>query len=111
MDYTLKIYVPDETSPAERAAAHRLFRETLEMSLGGAAMVWPLFDVHRAIVQQYGETPDEDDLNAQQRLIFDAWQAAEAAALVAVFGPYRNLDEGGYEISPSTSQPIDGEGG
>ncbi len=52
------------------------------------------------IVQQYGEAPDEDDLNAEQRLVFDAWQQAEAAALEAVLGPYRNLDEGGYEISP-----------
>lgn len=101
MDYTLKLYVPDDTSPAERAEAHRLFREALEMSVGGAALVWPLFDMHRAIVQQYGEAPDDDDLNSQQRLVFDAWQAAEAAALEAVFGPYRNLDEGGYEISPS----------
>ncbi|MEX1168494.1 MAG: hypothetical protein WEK74_16765 [Hydrogenophaga sp.] len=101
MDYTLKLYVPDDTSPAERDEAHRLFREALEMSVGGAALVWPLFDMHRAIVQQYGDAPDGDDLSSQQRLVFDAWQAAEAAALEAVFGPYRNLDEGGYEISPN----------
>ncbi|MEZ5700969.1 MAG: hypothetical protein R3E42_01795 [Burkholderiaceae bacterium] len=101
MDYTLKLYVPDDVSDAQRAAAHRLFREALEMSLGGAAMVWPMYEMHRALVQQYGDAPDDDDLNAQQRLVFDAWQQAEAAALEAVFGPYRNLDEGGYEIAPA----------
>ena len=101
MNYTLKLYVPDDVSDAQRVEAHRLFREALEMSLGGAAMVWPMYDMHRAMVLQYGEAPDDDDLNAQQRLVFDAWRQAEAAALEAVFGPYRNLDEGGYEIGPA----------
>jgi hypothetical protein len=101
MPYVLKLYVPDDTSPAQREAAHRLFREALEGSLGGAELVWPMFLTHRGIVQQYGEAPDEDDLNNEQRLVFDAWQQAEAAAMEAVFGPYRNLDEGGFEISPA----------
>ncbi len=100
MTYTLKLYVPDETTPSQREAAHRTFRGALEAALGGAELVWPSFVTHRSIVQQYGEAPDEDDLNTQQRLVFDAWQQAEAAALEAVWGPHRNLDEGGYEISP-----------
>lgn len=101
MTYALKLYVPDDTSSAQREAAHRLFRDALEASLGGAELVWPMHHMHRSIVQQYGEAPDEDDLSTEQRLVFDAWQQAEAAALEAVFGPYRNLDEGGYEISPA----------
>lgn len=100
MTYTLKLYVPDETSPTQREAAQRTFCEALEGALGGPELVWPSYATHRAIVQQYGEAPDEDDLNAEQRLVFDAWQQAETAALEAVWGPYRNLDEGGYEISP-----------
>jgi hypothetical protein len=101
MPYTLKLYVPDDTSAAQREVAHRLFREALEGALGSAGLVWPMYVAHRSIVQQYGESPDEDDLNAEQRMVFEAWQQAEAAALEAVFGPYRNLDEGGYEISPA----------
>lgn len=101
MPYSLKLYVPDDTTPAQREAAHRLFREALEGALGGAELVWPMFVTHRSIVQQYGEAPDGDDLNTEQRLVFDAWQQAEADAMAAVFGPYRNLDEGGYEISPT----------
>ena len=99
MTYVLKLYVSDDTTSAQREAAHRLFCDALEGALGGAELVWPMYVTHRSIVQQYGEAPDEDDLNAEQRLIFDAWQQAEAAALEAVFGPYRNLDEGGYDIS------------
>jgi hypothetical protein len=101
MTYSLKLYVPDDTTPAQREAAQRLFRGALEGVLGGADMVWPMFVAHRSIVQQYGEAPDDSDLNAQQRLVFEAWQQAEAAALEAVFGPFRSLDEGGYEISSS----------
>lgn len=100
MTYTLKLYVPDDTTPAQKEAADRIFREALEGALGGADLVWPMFFTYRGIVQQYGEVPDEDDLNAEQRLVFEAWQQAEAAALEAVWGPFRNLDEGGYEISP-----------
>ena len=101
MTYTLKLYVPDDTASSEREAAHRLFRQALEESLGGPELVWPMFVTHRGIVQQFGEAPDEDDLNAEQRMVFEAWQQAEAAALQAVFGPHRHLDEGGYEILPA----------
>lgn len=101
MTYDLKLYVPDDTPPGQREVAQRLFCQTLDAALGGAEWVWPTYLTHRSIVQEYGETPDEDDLNPQQRLVFEAWQQAEAAALEAVFGPYRNLDEGGYEILPA----------
>ena len=73
--YSLKLYVPDDVSEPQRQNAHRLFREALEMALGGAAMVWPMYEIHRAIVQQYGEAPEDDDLNAQQRLVFDSLAA------------------------------------
>ena len=41
MTYTLKLYVPDDTQPAQRQAAERLFRQALEAALGDAAMVAP----------------------------------------------------------------------
>lgn len=98
MTYTLKLYVPDDTSPAQRLAAERLFREALETTLGDAALVAPVYAAYQRMAAVHGETPDTDALTLDERLLLDHWQQAEAAALAAVWGPHRNLDEGGYEI-------------
>jgi hypothetical protein len=50
------------------------------------------------IVAQHGETPDPEALTVEQRTVLEHWQSAESAAMQAVFGPHRHLDEGGYEI-------------
>ena len=42
--------------------------------------------------------PDPEALTVEERTVLDHWQQAESEALVAVFGPHRHLDEGGYEI-------------
>jgi hypothetical protein len=99
MTYTLKLFVPDGSSAAQREAAERLFRETLETSLGDAALVAPVYAAYLAIVGQHGETPDPEALTVEERTVLEHWQQAEGAALAAVFGPYRNLDEGGYELA------------
>jgi hypothetical protein len=98
MTYTLKLYVPDDTSPAQRQAAERLFRQALEATLGDAALVAPVYAAWQAIVAEHGETPDPESLSLDQRTVLESWQLAETAALEAVFGPHRHLDEGGYEI-------------
>lgn len=98
MNYTVKLYVPDDTSPAQRQAAERLFRQALESSLGDAALVVPVYAAWQAIVSEHGETPDPEVLSVDQRMVLESWQQAERAALEAVFGPHRHLDEGGYEI-------------
>ena len=98
MTYTLKLYVPDDTPPGQRQAAERLFREALEAALGDAALVAPVYRAYLNILGQYGETPDPESLTIEERTVLEHWQQAESAALEAVFGPHRHLDEGGYEI-------------
>lgn len=98
MTYTLKLYVPDDTQPAQRQAAERLFRQALEVTLGDAAMVAPVYSAYLNIVGQHGEVPDAEALTVDERLVLETWQQAEAAAMEAVFGPHRHLDEGGYQI-------------
>lgn len=98
MPYTLKLYAPDDTPPGQRQAAERLFREALEASLGDASLVAPVYSAYLAILGQHGETPDPEALTVDERTVLEHWQQAEAAALEAVFGPHRHLDEGGYEI-------------
>lgn len=98
MTYTLKLYVSDDTPPAQRQAAERLFRETLETALGDPDLVAPVYAAYQRIAALYGESPDMEALTVDERTLFEHWQLAEAAALAAVWGPYRNLDEGTYDI-------------
>lgn len=99
MTYTLKLFVPDGSTPTQREAAERLFRQTLEAGLGDAVLVAPVYTAYLAIVGQHGETPDTEALTVEERTVLEHWQLAEAAAMAAVFGPHRHLDEGGYEIA------------
>ncbi|MDO9199935.1 MAG: hypothetical protein Q8K34_05390 [Hydrogenophaga sp.] len=98
MTYTLKLFVSDDTSPAQRQGAERLFREALETTLGDPALVAPVYAAYQRIAALHGEAPDVDALTVDERMLFEHWQLAEAAALSAVWGPYRSLDEGTYEI-------------
>lgn len=98
MTYTIKLFVSDETTTAQRASAERLFREALETALGDPALVAPVYAAYQRIAAQHGEAPDVDALTVDERVLFEHWQLAESAALAAVWGPYRNLDEGSYEI-------------
>lgn len=98
MTYSLQLYVSDDTTPAQRQAAERLFRKALEAALGDAALVVPVYAAYQAIVARYGDTPDVEALTVEERTVFEHWQLAETAAVEAVFGPHRHLDEGGYQI-------------
>jgi hypothetical protein len=99
MTYRLRLFVSDDCSPAQREAAERLFRQALEGSLGDAALVLPVQAAWQRLAARHGESPDMEALTVEERMVFETWQLAEAAALQAVFGPHRHLDEGGYEIS------------
>lgn len=98
MTYSLRLYVSDDTTPEQRRAAERLFRQALESALGDAALVAPVYAAYQGIVAQHGETPDPEALTTDERMVLEHWQLAESAALQAVFGPHRHLDEGGYQI-------------
>jgi hypothetical protein len=100
MSYRLRLFASDDTTPAQRQAAERLFRQALEASLGDAALVLPVYTAWQRMAAQHGESPDMEALTVDERMVFETWQQAEAAALEAVFGPHRHLDEGGYEIVP-----------
>jgi hypothetical protein len=100
MTYRLRLFVTDDTTPAQRQAAERAFRQALEASLGDAALVVPVHGAYQRLAARHGESPDMEALTVEERLVFETWQLAEAAALAAVFGPHRHLDEGGYEILP-----------
>lgn len=102
MTYRLRLFVPDDTTPEQRQAAQRLFRQALEDSLGDPALVVPLHTAFQQLAARYGESPDMEALTVEERMVFETWQLAESAALQAVFGPHRHLDEGGYEL---TSEP------
>lgn len=98
MTYTLRLFVSDDTSPAQRQAAERLFRHALETALGDADLVAPVYAAYQRIAALHGESPDMEALTLDERTLFEHWQLAEAAALAAVWGPYRSLDEGSFEI-------------
>jgi hypothetical protein len=99
MTYSLKLFVPDDTSPAQRQAAERRFRDALDAALGDAGLVAPVYAAYLRLLSVYGETPDPEALTVEERTVLEHWQLAETAALEAVFGPHRHLDEGGYEIA------------
>jgi len=96
--YTVKLFTPEGATDAQRASAERRFRDALESALGGAQWVWPVYSAYRQLVLRYGIQPDMEALTVEERTVFEHWQQAEGAALAAVFGPHRYLDEGGYDI-------------
>lgn len=98
MTYTLKLFVPDDTTPAQRELAECRYRDALESALGDGSLVAPVYTAYLRIAAVHGESPDLDALSDGERLVFDQWQAAEAAAMEAVFGPHRHMGEGLVEI-------------
>jgi hypothetical protein len=99
MAYSLKLYDADATQ-AQRLEAEQRFRRVLDEALGGEELVLPVHAAYQRIVATYGDTPDPDSLSEAEREIFSQWQAAEAAALAATFGPHRYMGDAMYEIGP-----------
>ncbi len=98
MSYTLTLFDADGASDAQRRAAEQRFRQVLEETLGDASLVAPVYAAYLRIVATYGEVPSPDALTDAERAIFEQWQAAETAAVVAVFGPHRYMGDAMYEI-------------
>lgn len=98
MTYSIKLFVPDDTTPAQQEMAERRFRDALEGALGDASLVAPVYAAYLRIAAVHGESPGPDVLSEGERLVFDQWQAAETAAMEAVFGPHRHMGEGLVEI-------------
>jgi len=98
MTYSIKLFVPDDTTPDQREAAERRFRDALESALGDASLVAPVYAAYLRIAAVHGESPGPDALSDGEQLVFDQWRAAEATAMEAVFGPHRHMGEGLVEI-------------
>ncbi len=98
MTYTLVLYEADGASDAQHREAEQRFRTVLEETLGDASLVAPVYAAYLRIVATYGEAPAPDTLTDAERAIFDQWQAAETAAVAAVFGPHRYMGDAMYEI-------------
>ncbi len=89
----------EEASEAQRRSAVQRFVLALEEALGGSEVVAPVYGAYVQLRAVYGETPDLERLTDAERLIFEQWQGAETAALVAALGPHRYLEEPQFEIS------------
>jgi|GEM_PF-189146 len=98
MSYTLTLFDAEGASETQRRAAEQRFRQVLEATLGDASLVAPVYSAYLRIVASYGEMPSPDVLTDAERMIFDQWQAAETAAVTAVFGPHRHMGDAMYEI-------------
>ena len=99
MTICVAIVGADAASEAERYVAIQRFVKALEEMLGGPELVAPVYRAYVQLRAIYGETPDLERLTDAERLIFEQWQGAEMAALVAALGPHRYLEEPQFEIS------------
>ena len=99
MSYRIKIHTPEGVSDAQRIAAEARFRDALVANLGSDEMIAPVYAMYRQSVVVYGETPDVESMTESERAVFESWQLAETAAMIAAFGTHRYLDEGGFELT------------
>ncbi|HAJ12664.1 MAG: hypothetical protein WCZ20_04570 [Hydrogenophaga sp.] len=98
--YRVRLHTPDGGSASTRQQAERAFARALDASLGDPAMVLPVYHAVQRIRVMHGDPPDSEALGNDERMLYEHWLQAESAALEAVWGPHRHLDEGGYEILP-----------
>lgn len=98
MNYTVKLFDAEGESETRHRQAEQRFKQALEETLGDASLVVPVYQAWLRIVAEYGEQPDAAALTDAEREIVAQWQAAETAAVTAVFGPLRSMGDGMYEI-------------
>lgn len=96
--YRVALQAFDEAGAAERHQAERRFCKALEVELGGAELVAPVYRQYLRLLQIHGEAVDLEALSEAERAIMQGWQAAEAAALTAALGPHRYMGDAQFEI-------------
>ena len=99
MPYFLTLYDADGASQLEHQQAEQRFRRALDEALGDESLVGPVYTAYLRIVSAYGDSPDSESLSDAERAVFEQWQAAEAAAVAAAFGPNRYMGDAMYEIA------------
>jgi hypothetical protein len=98
MSYTLTLITGEDATESERHAAEQRFRQALDAALGDASLVAPTYSAWLRIAADHGESPDVTALTDAEREVVEQWRAAESAAMSAVFGPHRYLDDARFEI-------------
>jgi hypothetical protein len=98
MSYSVRIFDSDDASPEQHRLAEARFRKALEEALGDESLVLPVYRAYQRLVNAYGEQPDLEALTDAERMIFEQWHTAEAAALAAAFGTHRYMGDAMYEI-------------
>ncbi len=98
MDYVVKLYDAEGVSEAQQRAAQQRFKQVLDETLGDAALVLPVYQAYQRIAAACGEPPNLEALTDAERQIAEQWQAAESAAIAAVYGPLRGMGDGCYEL-------------
>ena len=88
-----------DASALQQRDAVRRYTQALEDALGGPELVAAVYGAYVQLRAVYGETPHLESLTDAERTIFEQWQGAETAALVAALGPHRYLEEPQFEIS------------
>lgn len=101
VQYTVKLYDAEGVSEAQQRAAQQRFKQVLEETLGDAALVLPVYQAYQRIAAAYGDPPNIEALTDAERAIAEQWQAAESAAITAVYGPLRGMGDGDYELKPA----------
>lgn len=96
--YRVRLQVFDEASEVERRRAEQRFRSALELSLGDASLVVPVYLQVQRLLADHGKAPDPEHLDDAQRDLLQAWQEAETAALNAALGSHRYMDDAQFEI-------------
>jgi hypothetical protein len=97
MNYRIRLFDVDGTE-AHREAAERRFKEVLDQALGAAELVPAIHAAYLRIAAAYGDPPQWESLDDQQRFIAEQWLSAQEAALTAVWGPLRAMGDGLYEL-------------
>jgi hypothetical protein len=98
MEFEVRLWSGADWSAAQKAQAAQVVARTLVQVLGDAALVAPVYGAARALLDRYGDNPDPHALTPEEFLLLSQWQQAQQAALQAVFGPHRHLDEGGFDL-------------
>jgi hypothetical protein len=98
MRYSLRLYAEDDASPGQLRAAEQRFRSALDAAIGDETLVLPVYRAYSKLVAIYGESPAEDVMNDDEKMVFEQWQAAESAALTAALGRDRYMGEAQFEL-------------
>ena len=98
MRYSLKIFTAEDVAPAERTAAEQRFRAALDVALGDAALVLPVYRAYNRLLLIHRDAERPWPITADEQLLVDSWEAAELAATHAAFGVNRYLGDADFEL-------------